>query len=187
MGRDPPRLQTLRRAGPCPFQLHGRPGALLSVGASPGADRMADPRTAPSHLLARPGPPPPLWRARAPASPAPPALGSLYPAAAPGSSPGAPAFNPGLGSASGGARDGEGGRVGALGARALPAWEAAPTGAGTQGKARTGRPAEGRARSSATPVTSGATRLPFSSFPPLLSPSPVGEGKVAVAAPCPPE
>ncbi|KAK2505107.1 hypothetical protein MC885_011918 [Smutsia gigantea] len=35
-------------------------------------------------------------------------------------------------------------------------------------------------RSSATPVTSGATRLPF-----FLSPSPVGEGKVAVAAPCP--
>lgn len=148
----------------------------------------ADPRTAPSHLLARPGPLPRLWRARAPASPAPPALGSLQSPRLPRApSPGAPALIP----------PGErlGGSAGRRGRPRRGPWAPElsqpgrrprlpePERRGRQG--RGGRRRGGR-RSSATPVTSGATRLPFSSFPPLLSPlSPVGEGKVAVAAPCP--
>lgn len=148
----------------------------------------ADPRTAPSHLLARPGPLPRLWRSRAPASPAPPALGSLQSPRLPRApSPGGPALIP----------PGErlGGSAGRRGRPRRGPWAPElsqpgrrprlpePERRGRQG--RGGRRRGGR-RSSATPVTSGATRLPFSSFPPLLSPlSPVGEGKVAVAAPCP--
>lgn len=148
----------------------------------------ADLCTAPSHPLLHPHPLPRLPRARAPASPAPPALGSLQSPRLPRAPcPGAQAlFQPGerLGGEHGTARETE---AGALGNRSLRTGEAAPIPrAGTQGKARTGRPAEGRA-----PLISHSShvwghRLLFSSFPPLLSsPSAVGEGKVAVAAPCP--
>lgn len=147
-----------------------------------------DPRTAPSHPLPHPGPLPRLWRARAPASPAPPAPGSLQSPRLPRApSSGAPALiQPGQrlgGSAGPRGRPRRGPWAPELSQPGRRPRLQEPERRGRQG--RGGRQRGGR-RSSATPVTSGATRLPFSSSSPLLSPlSPVGEGKVAVAAPCP--
>lgn len=71
---------------------------------------------------------------------------AAVPAAAPGSFPRRPGLFPARAAPRGERRTARVAEAGALGAPALPTWEAAPTpGAGTQGKARTGRPAEGRA------------------------------------------
>lgn len=125
-----------------PPRLQGRPGGSALGRCQPWCRPDGLTRAPPPS----PSPPPPLART-GPASPAPPAPGSLQsprPPQAP--SPGAPAsFQPGqrLGGERRTARVAE---ARALGVPALPTWETAPTlGAGTRGKARTGRPAEGRA------------------------------------------
>lgn len=134
----------------------------------PGPTRAGctDPGTAPSHPLPIPIPSP----ASGPAC----AGVAAVPAATPGLPPKAPGPHSSLGSASGGARDSKGGRGGGPGhpssqparrpgLREPARWERQ----GRGGRRRGGR------RSSATPVTSGATRLPLlplplGSLPPLL-------------------
>lgn len=184
----PSQLRTPRRARLQPPDFAATRGLSSPQVPAPAPTGWADPCTAPCHPLPHPRPLPRLRRAPAPASSAPPAPGSLQSLRLPPApSSGAPAsFQPGerLGGERGTAREAE---TGALGTPALPVWEAARTpGAGTQGKARTGRPAEGRA-----PLIIHAGHVwghpaAFSSFSPFaFSPFPVGEGKVAVAAPCP--
>lgn len=148
------------------------------------------PRCRPDGLTRAPPPPTP-FPIPSPASGAPgprrrqPCLrrGRCSPRGRPGLPPQAPRPPSSQGSASGGAQDSESGRGGGSGRPSSQPGRRPrlrePERRERQG--RGGRRRGGR-RSSATPVTSGATRLPFSSFPP---PSPVGEGKVAVAAPCP--
>lgn len=161
------------------------PGGSALARCQPRRRPMADPARPLPPASPSPSPPPPPART-GPASPPFPRRGRCSPRLPPAPSSGALAsFQPG--SASGGARDSEGGRGGGPGHLSPPNLQAAPTpGAETQGKARTRRPAEGRA-----PLISHASHVwgrpaAFSSFPPLLSPpSPLGEGKVAVAAPCP--
>lgn len=163
----------------------GHPGALLSVGASPGAGRRL-PLPALSHPLPSGRPLPRL--PRAPARRLRPSRAGV--AAVPGCPrlpPRAPWPHSSLGAPRGERGTAREAEAGALGTPALPTCRRPrlrePKRRERQGPG--GRRRGGR-RSSATPVTSGAARPPFLPFPLCFPPpSPLGEGKVAVAAPCP--
>lgn len=185
----PSQRQPPWRAGLLLSRRHGHPGSAALGRCQPPRAGWTDPCAAPSHPLRYPHPLPRLRRAPAPASLAPPAPGSLQSPRLPlGSLLRRPGLIPAWGVPRGGGSAGQQGRTRrGPWAPQLPTCEAARTlGAGTLGKARTGRSAEGRALliSHASHVWGHPAAL--SSSPPLLSPrSPVGEGKVAVAALCP--
>lgn len=186
-GEDPPSSR-LHGGLDCSPLTRGHPGGSPLCRCQPPRRRMGRPVHRPlppaSPSLS---PPPPLART-GPRVFGPACAGvAAVPAAAPGSLLRRPGLIPAWGAPRGERGTAREAETGALGTPALPVGEAARTpGAGTQGKARTGRPAEGRA-----PLIIHASHVwghpaAFSSFSPFaFSPFPVGEGKVAVAAPCP--
>lgn len=169
----PSRLRTPRRARLQPPDFAATRGLSSPQVPAPAPTGWADPRTAPCHPLPHPRPLPRLRRAPAPASSAPPAPGSLQSLRLPPApSSGAPAsFQPGerLGGGSAGQRGKRrpgpwAPQLSQCGRRPAPREPARRERQGRGGRQRGGR------RSSSTPVTSGATRLPFLPFPPSLSP-----------------
>lgn len=154
------------RAGRCSLGVTATLGALLWAGASPRAP--AGPTRAPPPPTRFPSPVPSPASARTGPSVSGPACAGVaaVPAASPGLPPWAPGPHSSPGSASGEARDSEGGRGGGPGhpsshpARLPGLWELARW----ERQGRGGRWRGGRC-SSATPVTSGATRLPCLPLP----------------------